>query len=408
MVRSASIDVRNKADLRARVGLGGVNGACVVDTKHLNDFTYDAQDHTISFGPGNRLRDLTKKLKPTGRTMAYGAAGDVGTGGHITIGGLGVLGRQLGLAADQIVKVECVLGNGTIATATATTNSDLFFAIRGAGFSFAIVTEFKAQTAPAPGAVTQFAYNITAGKISDLADTFKAWQKYVTQPNLPRTFGCTLTLLEGVLVFSGTYFGSEQEFNKLNLEAILPGAKTGLHVTSSIATKLFNDIEDFGLDLTGGISAHFYSKNIKTTNRTLYSDQAADTVFNYIDKADKGSPLWFVIWDLNGGRIADTPQMSSAYWHRDAVYFLQSYIVNLTGDVSKTSKDFLAGLNRVVQQQTGADDSAYPGYVDDELPNPQRSYWGGNVPRLQDIKARVDPDNVYRNPQTIMARRASS
>lgn len=102
------------------------------------------------------------------------------------------------------------------------------------------------------------------------------------------------------------------------------------------------------------------------------SDDAVDAVFEYIEKTDKGTPIWFVVWDLGGGAISDVPQKSSAYWNRDALYFLQSYVVSLMDDVSDQSKDFLDGLNQVIQEQTGADDSAYPGYVDERLPNPQR------------------------------------
>lgn len=370
--------------------------------KNIKNFEYNQQDHTITFGPGNRLQDLTDKLKPIGRTMAYGPSGHIGSGGHMTIGGIGVLGRQLGLGADQVVEAECVLGNGTVVRASETSSSDLFWAIRGAGFSFAIVTQFRMRTAPAPGDTVQFAYNITAGDSKALAGTFKAWQKFVAQPGLTRLFGCTLTLTDKLLIFSGTYFGPREDFNRLNLQAVLPnGDSGGLQVQSSVVTKLFDEIGDFALDAFGGVPAHFYAKSLKTTNQTLLSDQAVDAMFEYIHHADKGSPLWFVTWDLEGGAIADVPQSSTAYWNRDALYFLQSYVIDLVNDVSDKSKRFLTGLNQVIQQQTGADDSAYPGYVDNQLQDPQRAYWGGNLERLERVKAMFDPENVIQNPQSV-------
>ncbi|EME40272.1 hypothetical protein DOTSEDRAFT_91483 [Dothistroma septosporum NZE10] len=382
-------------------GLGGENGALSVDMKHFKDFNYNKDDHSITCGPGNRLGDLTDKLKPLDRVMAYGPSRDIGAGGHMTIGGIGVLGRQLGLGADQVISVDCVLGNGSQVTATESTNSDLYFAIRGAGFNFGIVTSFRMQTAPAPREVTQFAYNITAGKATDLADTFKQWQKFIAQPDLTRKFGCTLTLTEGLLIFGGTYFGPRSDFNQLNIEAILPNSHSRLNVHSSIVTETFNEIGALALDLFGKVPAHFYAKSLKTTPKTLLSDDAVDAMFEYIEKTDKGTHIWFVTWDLEGGKISDVPQKSSAYWNRDALYFLQSYVVSLLDDVGEKSKKFLDGLNKVVQEKTGADESAYPGYVDERLSDPHRSYWGGNVPRLQEIKAAVDPDNVFRNPQSI-------
>ena len=228
------------------------------------------------------------------------------------------------------------------------------------------------QTAPTLREVTQFAYNITAGKATDLADTFKQWQRFIANPDLTRLFGCTLTLTEGLLIFSGTYFGSRPSFNYFNLETILPHSRSSLNINSDIVTKTFNDIGAFALDLFGGVPAHFYAKSLKTTPETLLSDNAVDAMFEYIEKTKKGTPIWFVTWDLEGGAISDVGQRDTAYWNRDALYFLQSYVVSLVDNVSEKSKDFLDGLNKVVQEQSGADESAYPGYVDERLGNPQR------------------------------------
>ncbi|KAF1938027.1 putative glucooligosaccharide oxidase, partial [Clathrospora elynae] len=396
-----AVQARSGGHSYANYGLGGYNGSLVVDMKNFADFNYNAADQTVTFGPGNRLGDLSKKLKPLDRVMSYGVEADIGSGGHMTIGGLGPLGRQFGLAADQIVSAQCVLGNGTIVTASASMNPDLFFAIRGAAFSFAIVTEFTMQTAPAPVDITSYQYNITAGDVTAFTNTFQAWQKVVSQPGLSRLFSSTVTLTEGTLLIQGTFYGPQSDFDALNLNTIFPAADANVHVESTIIPTLFTELGDVLLDATGGISMHFYAKSVKTTNKTLMSVEATEAMFSYIKETDKGTPVWLVIWDLEGGAISDLSQTATAYWNRDALYFMQSYVVGLTGEVSATSKSFLEGLSRVVQQQTGADESAYPGYVDAELSNPQKSYWGYNMPRLQRIKAAADPDNVFRNPQTI-------
>ncbi|CAK3968157.1 FAD-binding domain-containing [Lecanosticta acicola] len=402
------IQARSGGHSYCNYGRGGENGYLSVDMKNRKEFTYNHQDHTITFGPGNRLQDLTNKMKPFGRTMAYGPSGHIGSGGHMTIGGIGVLGRQLGLGVDQVVEAECVLSNGTVVMTSATSSSDLFWAIRGAGFSFAIVTRFTMRTAPAPGDIVQFSYNITTGNAKALASTFRAWQDFVAQPHLTRRFGCTLSLFDKTLVFGGTYFGPRGDFNQLNLRRVLPGGDSkGLNVQSSVATKAFKDVESFALDAFGGIPAHFYAKSLKTTNRTLLSERAIDAMFNYIETADKGPVPWFITWDLEGGAIADVPQTSTAYWNRDAVYFMQSYVISPVGKTPDTSKRFLSGLNAVVQRETGIDDSAYPGYVDNQLQHPQKAYWGGNLERLERVKAMYDPENVIRNPQSVRPARGA-
>jgi hypothetical protein len=333
--------------------------------------------------------------------MAYGEVGVIGSGGHMTIGGLGSLGRQLGLAADQILSAQCVVANGSVVTASESTNPDLFFAIRGAGFSFAIVTEFTMKTAPAPSEIIRYAYNITAGDETSFASTFQGWQRLVSQPNLSRQFSSVVTLSPGSMIINGNFYGPRSDFDALNTQSILPANGSSILAQSTVATVPFEGLGDPTLTETGSFPVNFYAKSVKTTNQTLMSNQSIQSMFSYINATEKGSPVWLVIWDQGGGAMSDVSQTATAYWHRDAVYWMQSYVVSLTGPVSDASKDFLSGLSSLVQRETGADQSAYPGYVDPELANPQQSYWGCNVPRLQQIKAAVDPDNVFRNPQTV-------
>lgn len=333
--------------------------------------------------------------------MAYGEVGVIGAGGHFTIGGLGMLSRQLGLGADQIVSAQCVLANGTATTASASENPDLFFAIRGAGFSFAIVTEFTMKTAPAPKEITQYQFDVTASDVTYFAATFQAWQALASRPNLSRQFSSTVTVSQGSMVINGIFYGSRSDFDALNPQSILPANSSSISAQSTVDTIPFQGLGDPNLTASGSFPINFYAKSVKTTNQTLMSKETIQNVFSYINATEKGSPIWLVIWDLEGGAISDVPQSASAYWHRDALYFMQGYVVSLMGPVSDISKGFLSGLSALVQRETGADQSAYTGYVDPELSDPQRSYWGCNVPRLQQIKAAVDPDNVFRNPQTV-------
>lgn len=81
---------------------------------------------------------------------------------------------------------------------------------------------------------------------------------------------------------------------------------------------------------------------------------------------------------------------------------MQSYVIDLLGPVSQILYAFLNGLNAYIQQLVpGIDDSAYPGYVDDQLPDYLTAYWGGHVERLVSVKGRYDPGNVFRNPQSV-------
>ncbi|KAI4640872.1 uncharacterized protein J4E79_011802 [Alternaria viburni] len=395
-----AVQARSGGHSYANYALGGFNGSLVVDMKNMASFSYNEGDHTVTFGPGNLLGNISEKLLPLKRVMAYGEVAVIGTGGHLTIGGLGTLSRQLGVGADQIVSAQCVLANGTAVTASANTNPDLFFAIRGAGFSFAIVTEFTMKTAPAPTEITKYAYTIAADDANAFASTFQKWQKFGTQKNLDRRFSSTMTLSQGSMVINGNFYGPKSDFDKLNAQSILPSNTSTVVVDITVGELPFPGLGDPDLTASGSFPIPFYAKSVKTPSQKLLSDEAIKSMFSYINGTEKGAPVWLVIWDLEGGAIADVPQTATAYWHRDAAYFMQSYVVNLGGPVTDASKTFLSGLSSLVQKET-CDQGAYPGYVDPELVDPQQAYWGGNVQRLQQIKAAVDPDNVFRNPQSV-------
>ena len=130
-------------------------------------------------------------------------------------------------------------------------------------------------------------------------------------------------------------------------------------------------------------------------------------MFKYLEDARKGTPIWFAIFDLAGGAVNDVPANATAYAHRSALYYLQSYAVNPLGSVSNESKEFLKGLNKIIKDgmaEAGetTDLGAYPGYVDLELgAGAQRAYWGANLPRLESVKATWDPEDVFSNPQSV-------
>lgn len=121
------------------------------------------------------------------------------------------------------------------------------------------------QTSAAPSQVVSYQYNITIapGQTQVLADTFKAWQRFISNPALSRLFASTLTLTNNVLIFSGTYFGDEASFNQLNIEVDVLGVAVGLGITSRVVTTVVHELVDLVTDLFGALPAHFYSKSLK-------------------------------------------------------------------------------------------------------------------------------------------------
>ncbi|KND86277.1 Cannabidiolic acid synthase [Tolypocladium ophioglossoides CBS 100239] len=386
----------------ANYGLGGQDGELVIDLVNLQDFSMDQQTWHATFGAGYHLGDLDRQLHNNGgRAMAHGTCPGVGIGGHATIGGLGPMSRMWGSALDHVVEVQVVTAAGDIKTASETENADLFWALRGAGDSFGVITRFTVRTHPEPGNVVQYTYSLSFGRQSHMGPVYQAWQALVGDPGLDRRFS-TLFIAQplGALI-TGTFYGTQAEYDATGIAARLPGGGTlDLRATDWLG-HLAHIGEVTGLFLSD-LPSHFYSKSLAFRKEDLLEEDTIDTVFQYMGDADAGTLLWFIIFNSEGGAMADTPANATAYPHRDKVMMYQSYVVGFPSLPAK-SMAFAEGVHSRIQQGAPAANTSYAGYIDRELGRreAQRFYWGDKLPQLQRVKKAWDPWNVFHNPQSV-------
>ncbi|KAF2832765.1 FAD-binding domain-containing protein [Ophiobolus disseminans] len=383
---------------------GGEDGTIVVDMKNFQQFSMDESTWQATIGSGTLLGDVTKRLHDNGkRAMAHGTCPQVGISGHATIGGLGPTSRMWGSSLDHVEEVEVVLANSTVVRASDKQNTDIFFAVKGAAAGFGIVTEFKVRTQAEPGQAVLYSYTFA----TNAPAAFKQWQKLISDPELSRKFASQFILTEQlgavITVITGAFFGSQQEFDSLNITSRLPSAAASNIELKDWLGAIGKWAEDVALQVVGGIQSNFYAKSLAYTKDEIITDAAVDKLFNYISTADKGGAIWFIIWDLEGGAINDIKPDATAYGHRDALFYHQAYAVNLLGKVNSTTRKFLTGVNDVITDALPSHKKgAYAGYVDPALGTDSASlYWAGNVERLQRIKADVDPKDVFHNPQSV-------
>lgn len=379
----------------------------VIDLKHFQKFSMNYQTWRATVGAGTLLGDVTERMHHAGgRAMAHGTCPQVGIGGHATIGGLGPSSRLWGSCLDHVEEVEVVTADGSIKRASESENADLFWALKGAGGSFGVITEFVCRTEPEPGECVHFSYTYNFRPYSSMSAVFKEWQAYVAQPDLTRKFGTQVVFMELGMIISGTYFGPRSEFDALQLEAKFPGYRDASVITfHDYLGLVVHWAEDVALKMIGGISSPFYSKTLTFNGASLIPDKTIDAFLQLLDEKKKGTPIWFVIFDLEGGAINDVAPDATAYAHRDALFYMQSYGValDLNGKVSKKLRSFLEDVNNVFRSgcKAGPDFGSYAGYVDPKLENGPLSYWRYNLPRLEKIKAAVDPTDVFHNPQSV-------
>lgn len=139
------------------LGLGGEDDHLVVDLTPMNSVTLDNVTKVATVQAGARLGHVASELlEQGGRAIAHGSCPGVGIAGHILHGGYGWASHNKGLALDWMVGAHVVLADGTQVHCSAIENSDLFWALRGAGSNFGIVTSFELKTFEAPQISTPF------------------------------------------------------------------------------------------------------------------------------------------------------------------------------------------------------------------------------------------------------------
>ncbi|CAG8619718.1 11470_t:CDS:2, partial [Acaulospora colombiana] len=322
------VQARSGGHSYANYCLGGESGALVIDMKNFQKFEMDTNNWFATFGSGTRLGDLTDRLYNHGaRTIAHGTCPSVS---HLTIGGLGPLSRQYGTALDHVEEVEVVLANGTITRASNTHYPDLFFVraphrrsesspnslfIRNPPRKMSSnIPIISSTTTTSLGEKPHLIPLIRTGNKSAFASTFATWQDIVKDPQLDRKLATTFIIMELGMIISGTccldkasdldtdymslgtYFGTREEYDALQFEQRLGNNATVnvIQLDNWLGT-VTNWAENEALKLIGGISMAF-------TEDSLIPADGIQNLFDYLETTPKGTPAWFVIFDLQAGK----------------------------------------------------------------------------------------------------------
>ena len=129
-------------------GLGICDGGLVIDLSGIKFIRVDTSNNTVRVGGGNIWGEVDHATHPFGLAVPAGIISTTGVGGLTLGGGVGHLSRKYGLTIDNLLETDMVLADGSFVTVNANQHPDLFWAIRGGGGNFGIVTSFKFQAHP--------------------------------------------------------------------------------------------------------------------------------------------------------------------------------------------------------------------------------------------------------------------
>ncbi|KAJ7938316.1 glucooligosaccharide oxidase [Mycena leptocephala] len=399
-------------------GLGGENGTLVIDMARFTNVTVNPKTRTAVIETGNRLGDIAVALNDYGLAMPHGTCPYVGLGGHASYGGYGFTSRMWGLTLDNILSINLVLADGTITKASKNVNSELFWALRGAGPSFAIMTSIEFAVFPAPASVTIFQYNWHLN-VEMAAEALNTFQRYVVEPNLPPEFGAEIVLTRGAIAgnvsfgLTGAWHGDPNLLNGTVapfLAAMPPlngvtftGPGTWIESVSVLAGGVLNtSITPDGTDT-------FYAKSLMTPQSSPMN-KAARTSFmsNLAYEGFASNTSWFFQVELYGGsnsKINSVPADATAFVHRTSLFTIQFYASSFNNAPPypdfgfKFLDDLVDGITS--NSPKDWDYGAYTNYMEDKLVDFKKRYYGSNYPRLLALKQKVDPTGVFDFPVGI-------
>ncbi|KAF4581699.1 hypothetical protein EYR40_002715 [Pleurotus pulmonarius] len=412
--------------------LGGKNGSLVVDLANMNKTAVHA-DGTASFQTGNRLGDVALTLfNKGGRAMAHGTCPHVGSGGHAGCGGFGFASRMWGLLIDQVEAAEVVLANGSIVQASAFTNSDLFWAIRGASPSFGIVTEYTTRTHAAPSENTIFTYTYLALP-SMATKIFLEFQNF-SASSAPPELGLQVSVRpywqRGVvnMNITGVYYGRISQFHEVFRPLLSSISSMGINpyyedITTYAWVPSLIQLSEVGtLDTSSPIlkNSHdtFFAKSLMVYDDSLLNEKAIQSFFDYVGLlGDHPQVSWFVLVDLfggNGSAIRAMANTATAYSQRKGLYNFQMYASSPNHEPPFPAEG-LPFVNEMFGSITRNMPSnwsfgAFACYTDPTL-EPQQwqsRYYGENLPKLITLRSLYDNKTLFNYPQAIPNSRLNS
>ena len=381
-------------------GLGVCDDGLVIDLSRMNYVRVDPKKKTVQVGGGALWRDVDHATHAFGLAVPSGIISTTGVAGLTLGGGMGYLTRRYGLTIDNLLAVEIVLADGQFVTASAKENSDLFWAVRGGGGNFGVVTSFLFKGQPV--------HTVYGGPmfwpLEDAAEMMRWYRSFIVKaPDEVYGFFAFLTVPPGppfpehlhnkkMCGIVWCYTGPMKKAEKI-FKAIRKFKSPALDLVGPIPHPALQSLFD-GLYQPG---MQWYWK--ADFMRTLSDDAIVEYVKHAATLPTLQSTMH--LYPINGA-ASRVKKGATAWWHRDANW--TEVIVGVDPDpakkdeISAWAKEYWSALHPY------SSGGAYVNFMMEEGEERIRATYGGNYKRLAKIKKRYDPGNLFRVNQNIRPR----
>ena len=396
--RETGMEIAVRGGGHSMAGHSMSEGGMTIDLSALNRVTVDPAARTARIGGGALLADVMRASQPHDLAMPFGHVSHTGVGGLILGGGLGWIMRRDGMTVDRLRSMRMVTVDGDTVRAAPDEHPDLFWALRGGGGNFGVVTEFEIELRPfgpavlagmilhpldrAPGAL-RFSRDFMEQAPRALT-VFETFMVAPHEPPFPPELQGRPALALGVV-----YAGDPEEGARV-LRPLREHGRPALDLVGPMPPLAVQEM----LDPTAPHGMRSYSRAHWLAG---LPDAAIDELATR--HADVPSPMSMIITARMGGAIEDVSADATAYGHRDANRLLWVIGAGWESEDEPQVAWARGVFDAMTPHSTGG---VYVNALEDEGPERARAAYGDATwRRLVEAKDRWDPDNVLHLNQNV-------
>lgn len=377
---------RQRIPIAARSGGHSYAGYSIVDRGLVVDLSRLSAVRILpggraAIGAGAQLGPVYEALAAAGRALPAGSCPQVGIAGLTLGGGIGVLARKYGLTCDNVESVRFVGADGKARLVSEETAPDLLWALRGGGGgNFGIVTSFTFRTAAAR-TLTNFTLVFPPAALAALV---AAWQEW--QPAMPDELWCGMGLGAAVANCGGCFVGSAAQVNPLLDDLV---RRVGTEPIKREVTEQGHlvSMRAFAQEAAFPAAVAQRGDYVATSRMLTHPVPDPDALAALLGS----DPELYSIVDAYGGAIARVPSSESCFPHRSALGSVQ-IIRGLAGGEAY-ARQVIGRVRDELGREYGQ--AGYVNYIDPEMPEWPKAYYGDSLPRLRRVARKYDPDGLF-------------
>ena len=380
-------------------GLGSCDDGLVIDLSAMKSVRVDPARRTVRVDPGCTSGDVDHATHAFGLAVPFGIVSTTGVAGLTLGGGTGYLTRKYGLTIDNLLEVDLVLADGRFVTASAEQNADLFWALRGGGGNFGVVTSFLFRAHP----VAMVYGGPVFWDAAHAKSVMRAYREFL--PSAPEELGTFVGLktVPSLDPFPREHWGKRAcAVISCYAGPAAEGEKLIGALLKSLPAPLFNWMSTLPFPAMQALFDPFFPKGLQWYWKGDFvkslTDEAIDT--HIAQAAQAPSELCLMHLYPIDGAVRRVAKEATAWSTRDATWSM--VIAGIDRDASAAPA--LKRWGRAYWQAVHPFnlEGAYVNFMmDDEAAGRVQATYGANYKRLASIKATYDPANVFRVNQNI-------